>query len=65
MNKEYILGVFKDEFTLVEAFEKIKEKGIKPVEVYTPYPVHGILEGMGKKTRISTCCIFLRIIRGT
>ena len=58
MSKEYILGVFKDEFTLVEAFEKIKERGIKPIEVYTPYPVHGILEGMGKKTRISNAAFF-------
>ncbi len=58
MNKEYILGVFDDEFTLVEAFEKVKEKGINPVEVYTPYPIHEILEGMGKKTRITHAAFF-------
>ena len=38
MNKDYILGVFKDEESLVEAFEKVKQKGILPLEVYTPYP---------------------------
>jgi hypothetical protein len=53
MNKNYMLGVFNDEESLVEAFGKIKEKGIQPVEVYTPYPVHEILTGMGKKTRIT------------
>jgi hypothetical protein len=58
MSKEYILGVFDDEFTLVEAFEKVKKKGINPVEVYMPYPVHEILEGMGKKTRISHAAFF-------
>lgn len=58
MNKNYILGVFKDEESLVSAFEKVKEKGVLPVEVYTPYPVHEILEGMGNKTRISHAAFF-------
>ncbi len=58
MNKEYILGVFNDEESLVEAFEKVKKKGIMPVEVYTPYPVHKILEGMGNKTKITHAAFF-------
>jgi hypothetical protein len=58
MSKNYILGVFNDEATLVDAFEKIKAKGILPLEVYTPYPVHEILEGMGKKTRITHAAFF-------
>ena len=58
MNNDYILGVFADEESLVEAFGKIKGKGILPVEVYTPYPIHEILEGMGKKTRISHAAFF-------
>lgn len=53
MDKEYILGVFNDEHALISAFEKVKATGIKPVEVYMPYPVHEILEGMGKKTKIT------------
>ncbi len=58
MNKDYILCVFNDEESLVAAFEKVKEKGILPVEVYTPYPVHEILHGMGKKTRITYAAFF-------
>jgi len=58
MNKDYILGVFDDEHDLVEAFEKVKEKGILPVDVYTPYPIHEILEGMGNKTYISHAAFF-------
>ncbi len=61
MSKEYILGVFDDEFHLVEAFERVKEKGIKPVEVYTPYPVHEILEGMGNKTHITHAAFFFGV----
>lgn len=53
MSKNYILGVFDDEATLVDAFEKVKEKGIQPVEVYTPYPIHEILEGMPTRTKIT------------
>ncbi|QGY45342.1 DUF3341 domain-containing protein [Maribellus comscasis] len=59
MNKEkYMLGVFNDEDSLVEAFEKVKARGILPVEVYTPYPIHEILEGMEKKTRITHAAFF-------
>ncbi len=58
MSTKYILGVFNDEDSLVEAFEKVKAKGILPVEVYTPYPIHEILEGMGKKTRITHAAFF-------
>jgi ABC-type dipeptide/oligopeptide/nickel transport system permease component len=58
MNKKYILGVFKDEESLVSAFEKVRKTGVLPVEVYTPYPVHEILEGMGNKTRITTAAFF-------
>ncbi|GAB1454213.1 DUF3341 domain-containing protein [Draconibacterium sp.] len=58
MNKDYILGVFKDEESLIAAFDRVKEKGILPLEVYTPYPVHEILEGMGNKTRITHAAFF-------
>lgn len=58
MSKDYILGVFNDEHDLVEAFGQVKEKGILPEEVYTPYPVHEILEGMGKKTYITHAAFF-------
>lgn len=65
MSKNYILGVFDDEATLVDAFEKLKEKGITPLEVYTPYPVHEILEGMPTKTRITHAAFFYGIVAAT
>lgn len=51
-------GVFDNEFDLVAAFEKAKAKGAIINEVYSPYPIHEILEGMGKKTRISHAAFF-------
>uniref|UniRef100_UPI00321640A1 DUF3341 domain-containing protein n=1 Tax=uncultured Draconibacterium sp. TaxID=1573823 RepID=UPI00321640A1 len=65
MNKNYILGVFNDEATLVDAFEKVKEKGILPVEVYTPYPVHEILTGMPTRTRITHAAFFYGLLAAT
>ena len=65
MSKDYILGVFDDEDSLVEAFEKVKAKGVLPVEVYTPYPIHEILEGMGKKTRITHAAFFFGLFAAT
>lgn len=53
-----MVGVFDNEFDLVKAFEQVKAKGVKIDEVYTPYPIHEILEGMGKKTRITHAAFF-------
>lgn len=58
MTKKYLIGVFDDEHTLVEAFEKVLEKGVKVEEVYTPYPIHEVLIGMKKKTRITHAAFF-------
>ena len=58
MNKKYLVGVFNDEHTLIGAFEKALEKGVVIEEVYTPYPIHKILEGMKTKTRITYAAFF-------
>lgn len=57
-NKKYLVGVFNDEHTLVDAFEKALAKGVVIEEVYTPYPIHEILVGMKNKTNISTAAFF-------
>ena len=53
-----MVGVFDNEFDLLKAFGKVKASGVKVDEVYTPYPIHEILEGMGKKTRITHAAFF-------
>ena len=58
MNKKYLVGVFDNEHTLVEAFEKALAKGVVIEEVYTPYPIHEILSGMKNKTNITTAAFF-------
>ena len=61
MNKKYLVGVFNDEHTLVDAFEKALEKGVVIEEVYTPYPIHEILHGMKTKTHITHAAFFFGV----
>ena len=53
MDSEYLLGVFGDEETLLAAFRQMKEQEIEIEDVFTPYPVHEILEKHGRKSRIT------------
>lgn len=53
MDSEYLLGVFGDEETMLSAFRKMKEQEIEIEDVFTPYPVHEILEKHGRKSRIT------------
>jgi len=53
MDSEYLLGVFGDEESMLSAFRKMKEQDIEIEDVFTPYPVHEILEKHGRKSRIT------------
>ena len=53
MDSEYLIGVFGDEETLLAAFRKMKEQDIEIEDVFTPYPVHEVLENHGRKSRIT------------
>ena len=45
--KQFVVGVFDEEDVLMRAVDKIRGKGVKIHEVYTPYPVHGLDNAMG------------------
>ncbi|HRK54709.1 MAG TPA: DUF3341 domain-containing protein [Cyclobacteriaceae bacterium] len=52
-NKNFVLGVFDDEDILLQAVTKVRDRGIKIHEVYSPFPVHGLDEALGyKRTRL-------------
>jgi hypothetical protein len=53
MDSAYLIGVFDQEETLLKAFRKMKEQEIEIEDVFTPYPVHEILEKQGRKSRIT------------
>lgn len=52
-NKNFVLGVFDDEDVLLHAVDKVRDKGVKIHEVYSPFPVHGLDTALGyKRTRL-------------
>jgi hypothetical protein len=53
MDSQYLLGVFDAEERLLTAFRKMKEEEIEIEDVFTPYPVHEILQKHGRKSRIT------------
>ena len=53
MDTKYLIGVFDEEESMLNAFRKMKEQEIEIEDVFTPYPVHEILEKQGRKSRIT------------
>ena len=65
IDKHYILGVFNDEDTLLNAVKKVRGGGVKIHEVFSPFPVHGLDEALGyKRTRLPIAA-FLFGLTGT
>jgi ActD protein len=65
MSKKLILGVYTDDYDIVEGAKKLRELGIKITQVWSPFPIHGIDPIIGvPRTRISMCS-FLYGMTGT
>jgi hypothetical protein len=64
-NKNFIVGIFDDEDILLEGVEKVRDKGVKIHEVYTPFPVHGLDEALGYKRSRLPIAAFLFGLTGT
>lgn len=46
-DKYFTIGIYDDEDQLVDAVKRIRAKGVKIYEVYSPFPVHGLDEALG------------------
>ena len=46
-----IVGIYEDPDVLVNAIQKIKEKGINIKNVFSPFPIDGVFEELGLITR--------------
>ena len=53
MEPTHILGIYDQEETLLQAFRKMKEEGLEIEDVFTPYPIHEVLEKHGRKSRMT------------
>lgn len=45
--KQYVLGVFDNEDTLLHAVHEVRHSGVNIHEVFSPYPIHGLDEALG------------------
>lgn len=53
MQRNYILGIYKDEHHLIDVAEKLRDMKVPIQDIYTPFPVHGLDEAMGiKRSRL-------------
>ena len=55
MQHKYILGVYDDDDTLLDAVKHLRAEGYRAHEVFSPFPIHGLDEAMGlQDTRLHT-----------
>lgn len=65
MAKRLIRSIYNDEHELLENVRYLRENGIRIVNVFSPFPVHGLDEALGlRRTRLSTAA-FIYGITGT
>ncbi len=64
-NKHFLVGIFNDHDLLLHAVKKIRAKGVKIHEVFTPYPVHHLEHALGYKRSWMPIAAFLFGITGT
>jgi hypothetical protein len=59
MSHRVIIGVFDDEAMLLEATREFRAKGLKIIDVFTPYAVHKLDSAMGlRPSRLPWICFF-------
>jgi len=65
-NKHFVLGVYDDEDVLLHAVEKVRNAGVKIMEVYSPFPVHGLDEALGyRRTRLPIAAFMFGLLGTT
>jgi hypothetical protein len=57
MSDRILLAVFEDETDLISAVKAVRSKGMRIVDAYTPYAIHGLDEAMGlRSSRLTWVC---------
>ncbi len=49
MEAQYLIGVFDEEESMLTAFRRMKEEELEIEDVFTPYPIHEVLENHARK----------------
>lgn len=74
-HKKLLLGVYEEPHTINDTVRNISSKGYKVVDVFSPFPIHGIEKAMGiKRSRLTVlaflcgltgCCLIIWLIMYT
>jgi hypothetical protein len=59
-----IIGVFGSEDSMMDALCRLLAEKLEPAEVYTPYPVHGALRALKRRSRLSWAAWFYGFFGG-
>ncbi|MHB0971667.1 MAG: DUF3341 domain-containing protein [Thermoanaerobaculia bacterium] len=63
MVERYMLAFFDEESRLLGAVRDLRASGVEPLDVFTPYPVHGLDYAMGmRRTRLGIVCAVAGLI---
>lgn len=63
MSRRLVLGIFENEHGLLTATRESRQSGLKILDAYTPYAVHGLDEAMGlRPSRLPWVCFGAAIV---
>jgi len=55
MKSNFVLGIYDDDHTVLEAVKSLRAQGIKVYDVFSPFPIHGMDPALGlKESRLPT-----------
>ncbi len=63
-SKKSIIGVFNSEDSLMDALCRLLADKLEPAEIYSPYPVHGALRALKRRSRLSWAAWFYGFFGG-
>ena len=60
MNRRVLIGIFESEDAILEVTDAARRRGLKIVDVFAPYAVHGLDKAMGlQRSKLPWVCLLL------
>ncbi|HKW99182.1 MAG TPA: DUF3341 domain-containing protein [Bryobacteraceae bacterium] len=66
MNRRVLIGIFESEEAILDVTDAARRRGLKIVDVFAPYAVHGLDKAMGlERSRLPWVCFLLGLFGAT
>ena len=63
MNRRVLIGIFESEDAILDVTDAARRRGLKIVDVFAPYAVHGLDKAMGlERSKLPWVCLLLGLI---